>query len=61
MTHSLIYTEFINFIVTNSTCTGTYLTPVVGWMSAGVEESTLIGALLPDLDQFRGDPTQTRG
>lgn len=43
--------------VTNST----YLTPVVGWMSAGVEESTLIGALLPDLDQFRGDPTQTRG
>lgn len=57
MTHSLIYTEFITFIVTNST----YLTPVVGWMSAGVEESTLIGALLPDLDQFRGDPTQTRG
>lgn len=57
MTHSLIYTEFINFIVTNST----YLTPVVGWMMAGVEESTLIGALLPDLDQFRGDPTQTRG
>lgn len=59
MTHSLIYTEFINFIVTNSTCT--YLTPVVGWMSAGVEEPPLIGALLPDLDQFRGDPTQTRG
>lgn len=57
MTHSLIYTEFINFIVTNST----YLTPLVGWMSAGVEEPTLIGALLPDLDQFRGDPTQTRG
>lgn len=57
MTHSLIYTEFITFIVTNST----YLTPVVGWMSAGVEEPTLIGALLPDLDQFRGDPTQTRG
>lgn len=57
MTHSLIYTEFINFFVTNST----YLTPVVGWMSAGVEELTLIGALLPDLDQFRGDPTQTRG
>lgn len=59
MTHSLIYTEFINFFVTNSTCT--YLTPVVGWMSAGVEEPPLIGALLPDLDQFRGDPTQTRG
>lgn len=57
MTHSLIYTEFIIFFVTNST----YLTPVVGWMMAGVEESTLIGALLPDLDQFRGDPTQTRG
>lgn len=57
MTHSLIYTEFINFIVTNST----YLTPLVGWMSAGVEEPPLIGALLPDLDQFRGDPTQTRG
>lgn len=57
MTHSLIYTEFINFFVTNST----YLTPVVGWMMAGVEESTLIGALLPDLEQFRGDPTQTRG
>lgn len=57
MTHSLIYTEFINFIVTNST----YLTPVVGWMMAGVEEPPLIGALLPDLDQFRGDPTQTRG
>lgn len=57
MTHSLIYTEFINFIVTNST----YLTPVVGWMSAGVEEPPLIGALLPDLDQFRRDPTQTRG
>lgn len=57
MTHSLIYTEFINFFVTNST----YLTPVVGWTSAGVEEPPLIGALLPDLDQFRGDPTQTRG
>lgn len=57
MTHSLIYTEFINFFVTNST----YLTPVVGWMSAGVEEPPLIGALHSDLDQFRGDPTQTRG
>lgn len=54
MPNTLIYSKFI--VYRHST----YLTPLVGWMSAGVEESPLIGALLSDLDQFGGDPTQTR-
>lgn len=56
MPNTLIYSKFIDTFVAYST----YLTPLVGWMSAGVEESPLIGALLSDLDQFGGDPTQTR-